>query len=222
VRTAAEVAQRLGPAGIVVANAGIASAGPLLLADPTSYDAVIEVNLLGSVRTVRAFLPQVVQTRGYVLQVASLAALVPIPAMSAYCASKSGAEAFAHSLRGELRHHGVAVGVAYLSWTDTDMVRGADARPALGSMRARLPWVSGAPIARIIDGVAGRRAHVYAQPWLRTMTWVRGATPSVTAAAPAGHARRLEDALREAGSGATTPVGAGGLANSRAQGRNEA
>ena len=78
VRTAAKVAQRLGPAGVVVANAGIASAGPLLLADPTSYDAVIEVNLLGSVRTVRAFLPQIVHTRGYVLQVASLAALVPI------------------------------------------------------------------------------------------------------------------------------------------------
>lgn len=198
VRTAAEVAQRLGPAGIVVANAGIASAGPLLLADPTSYDAVIEVNLLGSVRTVRAFLPQVVQTRGYVLQVASLAALVPIPAMSAYCASKSGAEAFAHSLRGELRHHGVAVGVAYLSWTDTDMVRGADARPALGSMRARLPWSSGAPTR-----------------WSRR-------SPGSSTASPAGHARRLEDALREAGSGATTPVGAGGLANSRAQGRNGA
>ncbi len=153
---------------------------------------------------------------------------MPIPAMSAYCASKSGAEAFAHRLRGVLRHHGVAVGVAYLSWSDTDMLRSADARPALGSMRARLPWVFGRTyplepaVARIVDGVAGRRAHVYAQPWLRAMTWVRGATPSVTAAAPAGHARRLEDALREAGSGAKTPVAAGGLANSRARGRNGA
>ncbi len=46
--------------------------------------------------------------------------------MSAYCASKSGVEAYAHSLRGEVGHRGVKVGVGYLSWTDTDMVRGAD------------------------------------------------------------------------------------------------
>src|SRR3954471_7181221 len=140
-RTAADVADRLGPADIVVANAGIAAGGPLLLADASSYDRVIEVNLLGSIRTVRAFLPQVVQTKGYVLQVASVAALVPGPMMSAYCASKSGVEAFAHSLRGEVRHHGVDVGVAYLTWTDTDMVRGADERGFAD--RSKLPGVLG-------------------------------------------------------------------------------
>ncbi len=53
----------------------------------------MEVNLLGSIRTVRAFLPALVYSRGYVLQVASLAALLPVPLMSAYCASKSGVEA---------------------------------------------------------------------------------------------------------------------------------
>src|SRR3954452_24240397 len=140
-KIAAEVRDRLGPADVVVANAGIAIGGPLLHADATSYDRVIEVNLLGSIRTVRAFLPQVVETRGYVLQVASMAALVPSPMMGAYCASKAGAESFAHSLRGEVRHHGVDVGVAYLSWTDTDMVRGGD-ESGIGD-RSRLPGVLG-------------------------------------------------------------------------------
>jgi short-subunit dehydrogenase len=88
---------------------------------------VIEVNLLGSVATARAFLPALLAAEGYFLQVASLAAIAPAPLMGAYCASKAGVEAFAHALRAEVAHQGVDVGVAYLTWTDTDMVRAADA-----------------------------------------------------------------------------------------------
>ena len=214
---AAEVQDRLGPADVVVANAGIATGGPLLLADATSYDRVIEVNLLGSIRTVRAFLPQVVQTRGYVLQIASVAALVPGPMMSAYCASKSGVEAFAHSLRGEVRHHGVDVGVAYLSWTNTDMVRGADERGFAD--RSKLPGVLGRTyplepaVERIVAGLVARSPHVYAQKWVRTLTYVRAVMPSITAHAPKRDARDAEQRIREAGPQATTPVGAGGAAD---------
>ena len=218
-RVAAAVSDRLGPADVVIANAGIASGGPLLFADATSYDRVIEVNLLGSIRTVRAFLPQVVQTRGYVLQVASVAALVPGPMMSAYCASKAGVEAFAHSLRGEVAHHGVDVGVAYLSWTDTDMVRGADARTGLADMRSKLPGVLGRTypleptVGRLVDGVAARAAHVYGQRWVRGLTWFRAVMPSVTAHAPKDDAREVEQLMRDAGPAATRPVGAGGDAD---------
>jgi NAD(P)-dependent dehydrogenase (short-subunit alcohol dehydrogenase family) len=218
-RVAEEVATRLGPADVVVANAGIATGGPLLLADATSYDRVIEVNLMGSIRTVRAFLPQIVSTRGYVLQIASVAALIPAPMMSAYCASKSGVEAFAHSLRGEVRHHGVDVGVGYLTWTDTDMVRGADARPGLGGMRDKLPGPLGKTyplepaVARLVDGIAARSAHVYGQKWVRSLAWLRAGMPTLTAHAPKRDAREVERQLREAGPAATTPVGAGGAAD---------
>lgn len=218
-RVADDVKNRLGPADVVIANAGIATGGPLLFADATSYDRVIEVNLLGSIRTVRAFLPQVVQTRGYVLQIASVAALVPGPMMSAYCASKSGAEAFAHSLRGEVAHHGVSVGVGYLSWTDTDMVRGADARTGLGDMRARLPGVLGRTyplgptVSRLVEGIASRSPHVYGQGWVRALAWCRGAMPAIAAHAPERDTREVERLLLEAGPAATTPVGAGGAAD---------
>ncbi|HEU0101909.1 MAG TPA: SDR family oxidoreductase [Mycobacteriales bacterium] len=184
---AAGVVADFGRVDAVVANAGIGEGGPLLYSDPDVYDRVIEVNLLGSVRTVRAFLPAVVQSRGYVLQVASVAALVPAPMMSAYCASKSGVEAFAHALRGEVRHHGVDVGVAYLTWTDTDMVRNADQKAGLRELRARLPWVLGRTYAlgpavvRLADGLVARRAHVYGQGWLRLLPAFRGAFPALTA-----------------------------------------
>ncbi|MDT7539459.1 MAG: hypothetical protein QOI82_3044 [Actinomycetota bacterium] len=225
-RVAAEVQERLGPADVVVANAGIATGGPLLYADATSYDRVIEVNLLGSIRTVRAFLPQIVQTRGYVLQIASLAALAPAPMMGAYCASKSGVEAFAHSLRGEVRHHGVDVGVAYLSWTNTDMVRGADERGLAD--RAKLPGVLSRTyplepaVVRIVEGITRRAPHVYAQKWVRTLQYLRAALPAVTAHAPKREAREAEEKIRAAGPEATTPVGAGGAADAEARGAKNA
>lgn len=222
---AAAVLDRYGRVDAVVANAGIAAGGPLLLADPVAYDRVIEVNLLGSVRTVRAFLPEVVRSRGYVLQVASLAAMAPAPLMGAYCASKSGVEAFAHSLRAEVRHHGVDVGVAYLSWTDTDMVRGADEHDGLRTMRQRMPgplgrtYPLGPAAERLVEGVERRAAHVYAQRWLRGVQAVRPLLPALLARAPRGDLRRAEDALRSDGARATGAVGAGGRADSGRRGR---
>jgi NAD(P)-dependent dehydrogenase (short-subunit alcohol dehydrogenase family) len=220
---AAQVAAHFGRVDVVVVNAGIGGGGPLLLADPDSYDRVLEVNLLGSIRTVRAFLPHVVAARGYVLQVASLAAMVPAPMMSAYCASKSGVEAFAHSLRGELAHHGVDVGVGYLAWTDTDMVRGADAVPGLGEFRAQLPWVFGRTyplppsVARIVGGIERRSAHVYAQAWLRALPLARGVLPLLAAQAGRRHAADVERLGAAAGPDASRAVGAGGAADAAAR-----
>ena len=97
---AAAVRDAYGRIDVVVANAGIAVGGPFFRSDPGAFARVIEVNLLGSAATARAFLPALAESRGYLLQVASLAALAPAPMMAAYCASKAGVEAFAHALRG--------------------------------------------------------------------------------------------------------------------------
>jgi short-subunit dehydrogenase len=154
------------------------------------------------VRTTRAFLPALIASRGHLLQIASLAAFTPSPFMGAYCASKSGVEAFAHCLRGELAHHGVTVGVAYLSFTDTDMVREADSDPTLAQLRASLPGPFGttspvAPaVARLVKGIERRSAHVYAQPWLRALPFLRGALPTLTARAAGKQAAAAEAAGR--------------------------
>jgi NAD(P)-dependent dehydrogenase (short-subunit alcohol dehydrogenase family) len=185
---AAEITAWSGGVDLVVANAGIAIGGLFLEADPDAFDRVIEVNLLGSVNTGRAFLPALVDRRGYLLQIASLAAISPAPMMAAYCASKAGVEAYAHALRAEVAHLGVGVAVAYLSWTDTDMVRTADEDPVLRDLRARLPWPANrtaalAPaVERIADGIVRRAPHVYGQRWVRAMQWLpRGTIPALVA-----------------------------------------
>lgn len=217
---AAEVIARFGRVDVVVANAGIAIGGTLMLADPVSYDRVIEVNLLGSVRTARAFLPALVQTKGYFLQIASMAAFIPLPVMSAYCASKSGVEAFAHGLRPEVAAKGVKVGVAYLTWTDTDMVR-AGSKVLNGGVEQQNmgPGLFGKkyPLEPAVDnlvaGIVARKAHIHAQPWTKVVPAIRGLLPSMIGRLGAKEAAKAEEQIRAAGPDATLPVGAGGLAD---------
>lgn len=217
-RVAEEVKQRFGKVDIVVANAGVAAGGPFLESDPDAWRRVVEVNLVGGAVTARAFLPVLMESRGYFLQIASLAAITPAPLMTAYCASKSGVEAFAHSLRGEVRHRGVRVGVGYLSWTDTDMVRGADEDDVMREMRRALPWPAGTTyplgpaVERLVTGIERRSAHVYAQWWLRGTQSVRGYLPGVVAVVGSRRLRSLGPRLAEVRKGL---VGAGGAADER-------
>jgi NAD(P)-dependent dehydrogenase (short-subunit alcohol dehydrogenase family) len=215
--------ERLGGIDAVIANAGIAHGGPTRLLDQDAFERVIEVNLLGAYRTVRACLPQVVQRRGYVLAIASMAAIVHAPGMAAYSASKAGVEALSNSLRLELRHHGVDVGVGYFSWIDTEMVRGADRHPALGSFRGRLPSAVRRtyPVSDVGDAVVAgferRSSWIGVPAWLvRVARPLRGLLTPLTERGSGGDfpemEARFERDLAERGAAASQPVGAGGEA----------
>ncbi len=220
-RVAAEVKERFGKVDIVVANAGVASGGPFVDSDPQAWRRVIEVNLIGSAVTARAFLPVLTESRGYLLQIASLAAMTPAPMMTAYCASKSGVEAYAHCLRAEVGHKGVGVGVAYLSWTDTDMVRGADQDDVMRELRQRLPWPAsktyplGPAVDRLVAGIERRSSHVYGQWWLRGTQGVRGYLPGLIGAVGQREVGRFAGRLQGMRTGL---VGAGGAADEEARG----
>ncbi|WP_333773734.1 SDR family oxidoreductase [Streptomyces sp. IBSBF 3136] len=221
-RTAAgEVRRRLGRPSVVVANAGIAQGGPFASSDPVEWRRVIDVNLTGSAQTARVFLPDLIATAGYYLQIASLASLGAAPLMSAYCASKAGVEAFTHSLRAEVAHRRVGVGIAYLNWTDTDMIRDADRYNVLRELRGHMPPPARRvhPVdtvaARIVRGVERRRTAVYAPAWLRLVQPVRAALPPVVLRVARHELPRLQ---AEEPFVATGLLGAGGAADRSATG----
>jgi NAD(P)-dependent dehydrogenase (short-subunit alcohol dehydrogenase family) len=220
-----QVVERFGGIDAVIANAGIGGAGPIRHADPAAFERTMEVNLFGVYRTIRACLPQVIERRGYVLVVASVAAIVHGPGMGAYTASKAGAEALADTLRLEVKHLGVDVGVGYFSWIDTDLVRGTDSHPVMGPMRARLPGFARKtyPVSAVgdavVDGFHRRRRAVVVPGWVRVALRLRGLLPSVTEREALKHAAELDTAfardVAERGDEASRPVGAGGVPASR-------
>ncbi|MGW5638301.1 SDR family oxidoreductase [Streptomyces sp. NPDC003832] len=184
-RAGAEIRARFGPPSVVIANAGVAEGGPFAEADLAVWRRVVEVNLVGSAITARTFLADLLDTRGYFLQVASLASIGAAPMMSAYCASKAGVESFAHALRAEVAHRHVGVGIAYINWTDTDMVRDADRYAVLRELRGHMPPPARKvyPVSyvadRLLTAVERRRPTVYVPGWLRAAQLVRAAMPAV-------------------------------------------
>src|SRR3954467_6691082 len=135
----ADVAERCGGVDVAIANAGIATAGALRHLDPDVLAAQLNVNLVGSWRFIHACLAHVVERRGYVLGVSSASALVAPPGIGHYAASKAGFEHLLDVLRVEVAHLGVDVGIAFFSWIDTDMVRGAErSHAAFAALRADL------------------------------------------------------------------------------------
>src|SRR5829696_26368 len=215
--------ERFGGIDVVMANAGVAPVGMVRSTDPAAFERTIEINLLGVWRTVRAALPHLIERQGYVLVIASLAAAVHGPGMAAYSASKAGAEAFADSLRVEMKSHGVDVGVGYFSFIDTDMVRGADAHPAIGHLRKEAPW----PFSRtyplsqagkgIADGIEQRRRWVVVPAWGRALLVLRTAlAPLLDRAsydmAAEADAAFMKDVEERGAAAASSPVGAGGAA----------
>ena len=172
--------ERLGRIDTVIANAGTSPYGTVRSIDPAAFERTIEINLLGTWRTVRACLPQVVANRGYVLMVASAAAALHAPLMAPYAASKAGVEAFGNSLRLEVAHLGVDVGVGYFAIMDTNLVAAGKDHPAVTRARQSLPGILARtyPLSMAAEAVArggGARAEqVVAPRWLGPLLRVRG------------------------------------------------
>jgi NAD(P)-dependent dehydrogenase (short-subunit alcohol dehydrogenase family) len=175
-----DLARRLGGIDVAVANAGIATGGPLRLIDPSTFEDTIDVNLLGVWRTARAAMPYVLERRGHLLLIASAAAVMPTPGLGAYSASKAGVEALGRSLRIEVRHHGVSVGVAYYLFLNTPMVAAGEASPVFGASRQRLAgplgkvWPLEPAVARTVAAIEKRSRAIAHPPFLRGLVFVRG------------------------------------------------
>lgn len=181
IQAAADLAvKRFGGIDVVVANAGIATYGSVLQVDPEAFKRLLDINVLGVFHTVRATLPSIIDRRGYVLIVSSLAAFTAAPGLAPYNASKAGVEQFANALRLEVAHRGVDVGSAHMSWIDTAMVR--DTKADLSTfveMLAKMPGPIGRTTsvqkcgAAFVKGIEGRRRRVYCPSWVAALRWLK-------------------------------------------------
>jgi NAD(P)-dependent dehydrogenase (short-subunit alcohol dehydrogenase family) len=172
--------ERFGGIDVVMANAGIATYGSVLQVDPQAFQTLMDVNVVGVFHTVRAALPSVIDRRGYVLIVSSLAAYAAGPGLAPYNAAKAAVEHFANALRFEVAHRGVAVGSAHMSWIDTPLVQESKKDlPTFDEMLRKLPGPLGNTTSvqacgeAFVKGIEERKRQINCPGWVGWLRWLK-------------------------------------------------
>lgn len=99
---AGRVRQELGPAGVLVNNAGVMLLGPFGSVQRADYRQMIEVNLLGAITATEVFLDQLKDGGGDIINISSVAGRTARPGNGVYAATKWGLGGWSESLRQEL------------------------------------------------------------------------------------------------------------------------
>lgn len=166
-----------GNVDVVVANAGVADYGPWLDLDEELEDRMTRINWLGTLYTVRAALPGMVERgRGHVVVVSSGAALRTFPGAAVYGATKAAQRGFAEGLWHDLDGTGVGVTVVYPGEIATNL---HDHQPE------KLPtWRRGGHeadvdecAAAIVEGIEKDRRGVYFPREVRLLQAAHGIAP---------------------------------------------
>ena len=110
-KAVASVGAAVGDEGLagLVNNAGVVKPGPLEFQPLDDFRQQLEVNLVGHLAVIQAFLPLIRQGRGRIVNVGSIGGRLALPIHGAYSASKFGMEALSDALRLELRQWRIPV-----------------------------------------------------------------------------------------------------------------
>ena len=173
------LAKRLGGVDLLVANAGVLHYSPFAEQDVAEAEAMIQTNVFGTMYTVKAALPHLLERdRGHIVVLSSAAGLRSFPWGAVYGGTKAFDRGFAEALRHELAGTGISV---------TTVFPGEFGTTILAHQRDRLPaWRSNdeeRPVSElvdaIVDGVEQDERAVYAPPIVRVLG-LSGIAPRLT------------------------------------------
>jgi NAD(P)-dependent dehydrogenase (short-subunit alcohol dehydrogenase family) len=199
--------QRFGRLDVAFANAGISwrtGASTIANCDEAEFEKIVEVDLLGVWRTIRAALPEIVRNKGQVLVTSSAYAFLNGMANAPYAASKAGVEMLTRCLRAEFAYTGATASVVYPGWTATAIAKVAFGGNATVTKMTEIGfpgWLRRAippeQVARAIaKGVQYRRPRIYAPRRWVPFSLFRGVFNLLTDAMLSRH-RKLQALIQQ-------------------------
>jgi NAD(P)-dependent dehydrogenase (short-subunit alcohol dehydrogenase family) len=169
VHLADESFRLLGQVDIVFSNAGIAVAGPIAQMSHEDWRWVIDIDLWGSIHTVEAFLPRLLQqgVGGHIAFTASFAGLMPNVGLGAYSVAKYGVVGLAENLAREVKDNGIGVSVLCPMVVETKLlsnserIMGADYGLSAASTPTQPDTLNVDEVARLTaDAILANRLYV--------------------------------------------------------------
>lgn len=149
---------------ILINNAGLASgADPVQAADITDWEQMIDTNFKGMLYVTRLFLPgMIANNAGFILNVGSIAGHESYPGGSVYCATKHALYAFTRSLKMDVGHTPIRVGMVSPGAVETEfsMVRYKGDESRAKSVYAGMDPLTAEDVAEIIVFTLNRPEHV--------------------------------------------------------------
>ena len=132
---------KFGPVGCMVNNAGVMLLGQADVQDPTEWQQMLKINVMGVLNGVHAVLAGMKERRsGTIINISSIAGQVALKRQAPYCASKGGVEQLTRALAVDWAEHGVRVNTIGYGFVETDLTRSLLHHPHLGGMvRTRTP-----------------------------------------------------------------------------------
>ena len=183
-RLVAATIERFGGIDVFVNNAGVS--GHALFADVDDfgwYADMMRVNYFGALWCTHHALSSLMESRGLVVGVSSLAGKIGVPGRTAYSASKFAMAGFFEALRSELDDTGVAVTVIYPGVVATETRRrgfGADGRAAgVSGLDERGAMPVDVCARQIVDAMVVRRRELVMTARGRLGLWLRLIAPSL-------------------------------------------
>ena len=169
---AAEIHAAHGSVDVAMNVAGVSTWGTIERLEQSDWRQMVEVNLMGPVAVLEAFVPPMIEARrgGHVINVSSAAGLFGLPWHGAYSASKFGLRGVSEVLRTDLRRHGIGVslvcpGAVRTPLVGTVEIRGVEREaPAMRALTERFERHAVSPervAARILAAVERNRYLVF-------------------------------------------------------------
>lgn len=159
-----EIEASHGPVEILVNNAGIAMPGDFLDTPLENFQRVIDINLTGVFSSIQRAAKKMVENNieGAIVNMSSINAVVSIPSIAAYCASKGGVMQLTKATSLALAKHNIRVNAVGPGSIDTEMMAGVNANPeAMKMVMSRTPLQRvGTPreIADVVAFLASKKA----------------------------------------------------------------